>query len=33
MLSSRPVGGSPATGWQATSNGVGTVTVYAVCAP
>ncbi|MDW4908704.1 hypothetical protein RB628_26040, partial [Streptomyces sp. ADMS] len=33
MLVSRPVGGSPATGWQAVSDDPRTVTVYAVCAP
>ncbi|MFJ9647141.1 hypothetical protein [Streptomyces sp. NPDC101206] len=29
----RPVGGSPATGWQATSADARTITVYAVCTP
>ncbi|MFD9432016.1 hypothetical protein ACFWBD_14350, partial [Streptomyces sp. NPDC060002] len=33
MIISRPTGGSPATGWQATAADARTITVYAVCAP
>jgi len=33
ILSSAPVGGSPATGWQATTATGVAVTAYAVCGP
>ncbi|MET9081812.1 hypothetical protein ABZX77_07880 [Streptomyces sp. NPDC004237] len=30
---SAPIGGSPATGWQATSNDGSTLTAYVICSP